>query len=133
MASGYGESTTDWHTKRPGILTGYGPRGEQQFKVTLQRLTTLLEAMKHEFPGTKGKEYAMKTVVMPRMAYTGHGANLSDAQIKRLDKVTLAYARKNLRLLAGFLTAPLIYHQLTNHPLQAVYTMKHAWAAYGAT
>ena len=64
--------------------------GEQQFKVTLQRLTTALEAMKHKFPGTKGKEYAMRMVVMPRMAYTGQGANISEAQIQRLDTVTLA-------------------------------------------
>jgi hypothetical protein len=63
---------------------------EQQFKVTLQRLTTALEAMKNKFPGATGVEYAMRMVVMPRMAYTGQGANLSDAQIKRLDKVTLA-------------------------------------------
>jgi hypothetical protein len=47
--------------------------GEQQFKVTLQRLTTALEAMKHKFSGTKAKEYAMRMVVMPRMAYTGQG------------------------------------------------------------
>jgi len=33
--------------------------------VTLQRLTTALEAMKYKFPGTKGKEYAMRMVVMP--------------------------------------------------------------------
>ena len=91
--------------------------GEQQFKVTLQRLTTALEAMKHKFPGTKGKEYAMRMVVMPRMAYTGQGANLSEVHINRLDKVTLAYARQDLRLLAGFPTAPLIHHQLINHPL----------------
>ena len=91
--------------------------GEQQFKVTLQRLTTALEAMKHKFPGATGVEYAMRMVVMPRMAYTGQGANLSDAQIKRLDKVTLAYVRKDLRLLAGFPTAPLIHHQLINHHL----------------
>ena len=62
--------------------------GEQQFKVTLQRLTTALEAMKHKFPGTKGKEYAMRMVVMYRLAYTGQGANLSEAQIQRLDTVT---------------------------------------------
>jgi hypothetical protein len=91
--------------------------GEQQFKVTLQRLTTALEAMKHKFPGSKGKEYAMRMVVMSRLAYTGQGANLSEAQIQRLDTVTLAYARKDLRLLAGFPTAPLIHHQLINHPL----------------
>ena len=67
------------------------------------------------------KEYAMRMVVMPRMAYTGQGANLSEAQIQRLDKVTLACARKNLRLLAGFPTAPLIHHQLINHPPSSVY------------
>jgi hypothetical protein len=75
--------------------------------------------MKHKFPGTKGKEYAMRMVVMPRMAYTGQGANLLDAQIKRLDTVTLAYARKDLRLLAEFPTAPLIHHQLINHPFSS--------------
>jgi hypothetical protein len=90
---------------------------EQQFQVTLQSLTTELEAMKHKFPGTKRKEYAMRMVVMPRMPYIGQGANLSDVQIKRLDTVTLVYARKDLRLLAGFPTAPLIHHQLINHPL----------------
>jgi hypothetical protein len=39
--------------------------GDQQFKVTLQRLTTALEAIKYQFPGTKGKRYAMQMVVMP--------------------------------------------------------------------
>jgi len=57
--------------------------GEQQFKVTLQRLTTALYTINHKFPGTKGKEYALRMVVMPRMAYTGQGANLSDAPFKR--------------------------------------------------
>jgi hypothetical protein len=70
--------------------------GEQQFKVRLQRLTTALEAMKHKFPETQGKEYAMRMVVMPRMAYTGPGANLSETHIKRSDTFTLAYARKDL-------------------------------------
>ena len=55
--------------------------------------------MKHKFSGTKGKEYAMRMVVMSRLAYTGQGANLSEAQVQRLDTVTLAYARKDLRLL----------------------------------
>ena len=91
--------------------------GDQQFKVTLQRLTTALEAMKYKFPGTKGKEYAMRMVVMPRVGYTGQGANLTDAQIQKLDSVTLGYARKDLKILAGFPTAPLIYHQLINHSL----------------
>ena len=59
----------------------------------------------------------MRMVVMPRMAYTRQEANLSEAQIKRLDKVTLAYAWNDLRLLAGFPTVPLIHHQLINHPL----------------
>ena len=60
----------------------------------------------------------MRMVVMSRMANTGQGANnLSEAQIQRLDTVTLAYARKDLRLLAGFPSAPLIHHQLINHPL----------------
>ena len=69
------------------------------------------------FIGSKGKEYAMRMVVMPRVGYTGQGANLTDAQIKKLDSVTLGYARKNLKLLAGFPTAPLVHHQLINHPL----------------
>ena len=56
-------------------------------------------------------------VIMPQVAYTGQGANFTDAQIKKLDSVTLAYARKDLNLLAGFPTAPLIHHQLINHPL----------------
>ena len=73
--------------------------------------------MKHKFPGSKEKEYAMRMVVMSQLAYTGQGANLSEAQVQRLDTVTLAYARKDLRLLAGFPTAPLIHHQLINHPL----------------
>ena len=59
----------------------------------------------------------MRMVVMSRMVYTGQEANLSEAQIKRLDKVTLVYARKDLRLLSGFPTAPLIHHQLINHHL----------------
>ena len=91
--------------------------GDQQFKVTLQRLTTALEAMKYKFPGTKGKEYAMRMVVMPRVGYTGQGANLTEEQIQKLDSVTLEYARKDLKLLAGFPAAPLIHHQLINHPL----------------
>ena len=91
--------------------------GEQQFKITLQRLTTALEAMKYKFQGSPGKEYTMRMVVMPRLAYTGQGANLAEAHIKRLDSVTLAYARKDLRLMAGFPTAPLIHHQLINYPL----------------
>ena len=76
--------------------------GDQQCKVTLQRLTTALEAMKYKFPGTKGKEYAMRMVVMPRVGYTGQGANLTEAQIQRLDSVTLGYAKKDLKLLVGF-------------------------------
>ena len=91
--------------------------GDQQFKVTLQRLTTALEAMKYKFPGTKGKEYAMRMVIMPRVGYTGQGANLTEAQIQKLDSVTLGFARKDLKLLAGFPTAPLVHHQLINHPL----------------
>ena len=47
--------------------------GEQQFKITLQRLTTALEAMKYKFQGSPGKEYTMRMVVMPRLAYTGQG------------------------------------------------------------
>ena len=91
--------------------------GEQQFKITLQRLTTALEGMKYKFQGSPGKEYTMRMVVMPRPAYTGQGANLAEANIKRLDSATLAYARKDLRLMAGFPTAPLIHHQLINYPL----------------
>ena len=56
--------------------------GDQQFKVTLQRLTTALEAMKYKFPGTKGKEYAMRMVVMPRVGYTGQGANLTEERYR---------------------------------------------------
>ena len=59
----------------------------------------------------------MRIVVMPRVAYTGEGANLTEAQIKKLDSVTLAYARKDLHLLAGFPMAPLIHHQIINHSL----------------
>jgi hypothetical protein len=59
----------------------------------------------------------MRMVVMPRLTYTGQGANLAEAHMQRLDSVTLAYARKDLRLMAGFLTAPLIHHQLVNYPL----------------
>ena len=40
----------------------------------------------------------MRMVVMSRLAYTGQGANLSEAQVQRLDTVTLAYARKDLQL-----------------------------------
>ena len=74
--------------------------GEKQFKVTLQRLTTALEAMKHKFPGSKGKEYAMRMVVMPRVGYTGQGANLTEEKIQKLDSVTLGYARKDIKLLS---------------------------------
>ena len=66
--------------------------GEAQFKVTLQRLTTALEAMKHKFRGTKGREYAVNSVLMARIAYTGQGANLTEAQIQKLDSLTLQYA-----------------------------------------
>jgi hypothetical protein len=91
--------------------------GKHQFKLKLQRLTTALESMKHKFLGTQGKEYSMRMVVMPCMAYMGQGANLLDAHVKRLDMVTLAYEREDLRILVGFPTAPLIHHQLINHPL----------------
>jgi hypothetical protein len=64
---------------------------EQQFKVTLQRLTTALEAMKYKFPGTKRKKYAMRMVVMPQVACTGQRANLTEVQITKLDSVTLAF------------------------------------------
>ena len=56
--------------------------------------------MKHKFPGTKGQEYAMRMVVMPRVSYTGQGANLTEEQIQKLDSVTLGYARKT-QLLAS--------------------------------
>ena len=59
----------------------------------------------------------MRMVVMPRVGYTGQGANLTEAQIQRFDSVTLAYVRMDLKLLAGFPTAPLVHHQLINHPL----------------
>ena len=59
----------------------------------------------------------MRMVVIPRVGYTGQGANLTESQIQKLDSVTLAYARKDLKLLVGFPTAPLIHHQLINHPL----------------
>ena len=52
--------------------------------------------MKYKFPGTKDKEYAMRMVVMPRVGYTGQGANLTEEQIQELDSVTLGYARKDL-------------------------------------
>ena len=88
--------------------------------------------MKYKFQGSSGKEYTMRIVVMPRLAYTGQGANLAEAHIKRLDSVTLTYARKDLRLVAGFPTAPLIHHQLINHPLpSSIYYEARAWAAYG--
>jgi hypothetical protein len=62
----------------------------------------------------------MRMLVMPRPAYKGQGGgNLDEAHIKRLDSVTLAYARKDLRLMAGFPTAPLIHHQLINDPLHS--------------
>ena len=54
---------------------------------------------------------------MPRVGYTGQEANLTEDQIQKLDSVTLGYARKDLKLLAGFPTALLIHHQLINHPL----------------
>jgi hypothetical protein len=91
--------------------------GEAQFKVTLQRLTTALEAMKHKFRGTKGREYAVNSVLMARIAYTGQGANLKEAQIQKLDSVTLEYARKELRLLPGFPAAAMSHHHLINYPL----------------
>jgi hypothetical protein len=91
--------------------------GEAQFKVTLQRLTTALEAMKHKFRGTKEREYAVNSVLMARIAYTGQGANLTEAQIQKLDSVTLEYARKELRLLPGFPAAAMSHHHLINYPL----------------
>ena len=54
---------------------------------------------------------------MPRVGCTGQGANLTEEQIQKLDSVTLGYAGKDLKLLAGFPTAPLIHRQLINHPL----------------
>ena len=41
----------------------------QKYSQDLQILTTALEAMKHKFLGSKGKEYAMRMVVMSRLAY----------------------------------------------------------------
>jgi hypothetical protein len=63
------------------IDTDFG--GEAQLKVTLQRLTKALEAMKHKFRGTKGREYAVNSVLMARIAYTGQGANLTETQIQK--------------------------------------------------
>ena len=59
----------------------------------------------------------MQMVVMPRVGYTGQGANLTEAQIQKLDSATLGYVRKDLKLLTGFPAAPLVHHQLINHPL----------------
>jgi hypothetical protein len=73
--------------------------------------------MKYKFQNSPGKEYTMRMVVMPRLAYTGQEANLAEAHLKRFDSVTLAYARKDLRLMAGFPTALLIHHHLINYPL----------------
>ena len=69
--------------------------------MTLQRLTTALETLKYKFPGTKGKEYAMRMVVMPRVGFTGQGVNLTEEQIQKLDSVTLGYARKDLKISNG--------------------------------
>ena len=59
----------------------------------------------------------MRSVVMPRIAYAGQGANLSEAHIKRPDSVTLAYSKGDLRPLAGFPKAPMIHYQFINYPL----------------
>ena len=63
--------------------------------------------MKYKFQGSPGKEYTMRMVAMPRLAYTGQGTNLAEAHIKQLDAVTLVYARKDHRLMAGSPTAAL--------------------------
>jgi hypothetical protein len=91
--------------------------GEPQFKVSLQRLTTALEAVKHKLRGTKGREYAVNRVLMARIAYTGQGANLTEAQIQKLDSVALEYARKELWLLPGFPEVAMSHHHLIHHPL----------------
>ena len=91
--------------------------GEAQFKVSLQRLTTALEAMKHKFRGTKGREYEVNRVLMARISYTEQKANLTEAQIQKLDSVALDYAQKELRLLPGFPAAAMSHHHLINYPL----------------
>ena len=75
--------------------------------------------------GGSTKEYTMRSVVMPRIAYAGQGANLSEAHIKRLDSVTLAYSKRDLRPLAGFPKAPMIHYQFVNYPFRAAFTMMH--------
>ena len=69
--------------------------------MTLQRLTMVIEAMKHKFRGTKGREYAVNSVLMARIAYTGQGANLTETQIQKLDSVALQYARKGAKATPG--------------------------------
>ena len=69
--------------------------------------------------GGSTKEYTMRSVVMPRIAYAGQGANLSEAHIKRLDSVTLVYSKRDLRPLAGFPKAPMIHYQFINYPFQS--------------
>jgi hypothetical protein len=105
--------------------------GEAQFKVTLQHLTTALEVMKHKLRGTKGREYAVNSVFMARKAYTRQGANLTEAQIQKLDSVALEYARKELRLLPGFPAAAMSHHHLINYPLPVRLTTNPSWAVYG--
>jgi hypothetical protein len=117
LADGYNNRTTPCLAERSGYYLDTDLGENQQFKGTLQRLTTALEAMKYKFPGTKGKEYAMRVVVMPQVGYTGQETILTEAQIQKLDSVALAYSRKNLKLLAGFPTASLSHHQLINHSL----------------
>ena len=92
--------------------------------MSLQRLTTALEAMKHKFRGTKGREYAVNRVLMVRIAYTEQGANLTEAQIQKLNSVALAYARKKLRLLPGFPAAAMSHHHLINYPLPSTVYFK---------
>jgi hypothetical protein len=93
--------------------------GEAQFKMTLQHLTTALEAINHKFRGTKRREYAVNSVLMARIAYTGQGAILMEAQIQKLNSVTLEYARKELWLLPGFPAAAMSHHHLINYPLSS--------------
>jgi hypothetical protein len=61
---------------------------------TQQRLATALEAMKYKFQGFKAREYAMRSVVIARIAYTGQGGNLNELQLQKLDSITLHHARK---------------------------------------
>ena len=96
MASGYSKGTTDRHLKGPRPLPGYGPRGRTAIQSHITKAHNRAGGHEAQISWSEGKEFAMRMVVMSRLAYTGQGANLSEAQIQRLDTVTLAYARKDL-------------------------------------